>query len=121
MNSTVTELLARCSAANLALSIEGDMLCIDHERPPPADLVEELRRYKPEIMAVLKAPNVISPTTWFAAGVDEPNPERRGLVGYDGGMFLHFCGECGRWGSYGYGCIGANLGRWYCREHRPDR
>jgi hypothetical protein len=33
---------------------------------------------------------------------------------------LHFCVECGRWGTFGYGCTGDNPGRWYCREHRPE-
>jgi hypothetical protein len=35
--------------------------------------------------------------------------------------FLHFCHECGRWGSYGYGVVlrTGKLGRWYCAAHRP--
>jgi hypothetical protein len=51
---------------------------------------------------------------------EQPYPERRGLVERRGRLFLHFCVECGRWGSYGYGETGAKPGRWYCRMHRPD-
>jgi hypothetical protein len=136
MNAIVTELLEQCRAADLALSVEGDMLCIDWNREPPPALIDELRRHKPEIMAALAAmrptviamrPNVIAPAPWVeqAAGAgDTPFEERcldrRGVVERTGGAFLHFCVECGRWGAYGYGVTGDNPGRWYCREHRPD-
>jgi hypothetical protein len=37
-------------------------------------------------------------------------------------VFLHFCVDCGRFGSYGYGIHlrSGQLGRWYCREHPPQ-
>jgi hypothetical protein len=35
------------------------------------------------------------------------------------GIFLHFCIEYGRWGTYGYGATGEKPGRWYCHLHRP--
>jgi hypothetical protein len=54
--------------------------------------------------------SVIAPAHWVggAVGIGEtpfemPCPERRGLVERRGGVFLHFCVECGRWGAYGYG------------------
>jgi hypothetical protein len=56
MNETVAALLERGRAASLSLTIEGDALHVDYERCPPADLIEELRRYKAEIMAALSAP-----------------------------------------------------------------
>jgi hypothetical protein len=64
--------------------------------------------------------NVLSPPNWFATAFNEPCPERRGHVERRGGLFLHFCRECGRWGAYGYDCVGGKPGRWYCGEHRPD-
>ena len=53
-------------------------------------------------------------------GFEEPCADRRGSVERQGGIFLHFCIECGRWGAYGYGATGNNPGRWYCWRHRPD-
>jgi hypothetical protein len=37
------------------------------------------------------------------------------------GMLLHFCAECGAWGSFGSGINlrAGRLGVWYCAEHRP--
>jgi hypothetical protein len=70
---------------------------------------------------------LIAPARWASgfASTNEipfemPCPERRGLVERRDGAFLHFCVECGRWGSYGYGCSSDSPGRWYCREHRPN-
>ena len=53
MNGAVCDLLDRCRAAGLSLAVEGDALHVDFEREPPADLVETLRRHKPEVMAAL--------------------------------------------------------------------
>jgi hypothetical protein len=66
---------------------------------------------------------IISPARWAASdgpGFEEPCSERRGLVERRGGIFLHFCVECGRWGAYGYGATRSHPGRWYCRLHRPE-
>src|SRR5690349_5746169 len=74
-----------------------------------------------------RAAPIISPVRWVAGAeasgeipYEQPCLERRGLVERRGRLFLHFCVECGRWGAYGHGSIGASPGRWYCREHRPD-
>jgi hypothetical protein len=53
LNGAVCDLLDRCRAAGLSLAVEGDALHVDFEREPPADLVETLRRHKPEVMAAL--------------------------------------------------------------------
>ena len=57
-----------------------------------------------------------NPDDWL-----QPNLDRRGLIKQDGGVLLHFCPECGRWGSVGVGVElkRGRLGRWYCAEHRP--
>ena len=51
----------------------------------------------------------------------EPCIARRGRVEARGGLFLHFCVECGAWGAFGYGVNlrADQLGRWYCAAHRP--
>jgi hypothetical protein len=132
VNGAVAELLERCRTAGLALSVEGDSLHIDFESDPPVDLIEEIRSHKPELMAALSsAPletaEVIAPARWVtgaAGNCPEPSFEmpcsaRRGLIERLDGVFLHFCVECGRWGTYGYGATGEKAGRWYCHLHRP--
>jgi hypothetical protein len=73
-------------------------------------------------------PKLIAPASWFERCVppapgepphDQPCPSRRGRIERQGGAFLHFCVVCGAWGAFGYGAVGDQLGRWYCREHRP--
>jgi hypothetical protein len=51
----------------------------------------------------------------------EPCIARRGRVGSRGGLFLHFCVECGAWGAFGYDVNFRTdqLGHWYCAAHRP--
>ena len=128
VSGDVAELLARCRTAGLALLVEDDSLHVDFESDPPVDLIEEIRRHKPEVMAALSsAPletaEVIAPACWVtgAAGnsFEMPCSERRGLIERVHGVFLHFCVECGRWGTYGYGATGEKPGRWYCHLHRP--
>jgi hypothetical protein len=57
--------------------------------------------------------------------VSVPCAARRGrIVGQPGdGAFSHFCVECGAWGAYGFDVSlrAGKLGRWYCRDHRPNR
>ena len=133
MNGAVAELLERCRAAGLALQVEGDALHVDFESDPPFDLIEEIRQHKRAVMAVLSSgrfetAEVVAPARWIAGAAgnclepsfEMPCPARRGLVERRGGVFLHFCVECGRWGTYGYGATGAKPGLWYCRMHRPD-
>ena len=133
MNGAIAELLARCRTAGLALLVEGDLLHVDFESDPPVDLIEEIRQYKPEVMAALSsAPletaEVIAPARWVSgaagnspeASFETPCIERRGLLERRNGIFLHFCVECGRWGTYGYGATSEKPGLWYCRMHRPD-
>jgi hypothetical protein len=132
VNGTVAELLARCRAAGLALLVEGDSLHVDFVSNPPVDLIEEIREHKPEVIAALsnvplETAEVVAPARWFAGAVgncpepsfEMPCSERRGLIERRGGVFLHFCVECGRWGTYGFGATGERAGRWYCRLHRP--
>jgi hypothetical protein len=99
----------------------------------------ECASVRPEFLCIAPAPGfevaavsatsaaVIAPARWVtgAAGncpepsFEMPCSERRGLVERRGGLFLHFCVECGRWGTYGYGATGERAGRWYCHLHRP--
>jgi hypothetical protein len=41
----------------------------------------------------------------------------------ENGVLLHFCVECGRSGPFGFGVSlrRGQLGRWYCRDHRPNK
>ena len=56
-------------------------------------------------------------------GLRQPCAARRGRVEeLPDGSFLHFCAECGAWGSFGYGVNmrAGRPGRWYCAAHRPQ-
>jgi hypothetical protein len=125
---------------------EGDRLILRAGAiPVPAGLVGRVRRAKAELLATLAGgdvkkevatlvePNLVAPPDWFqrvaspAEGeprFDEPCAERRGRIKeLPGPVFLRFCIECGRWGTFGYG---VNLragrpGRWFCATHRPQR
>jgi hypothetical protein len=134
MSHAVTELLARCRTAGLALLVEGDALHVDFESDPLIDLIEDIRQHKLEVISALSSrpvqmAEVIAPARWVVGAANNccseppfemPCPERRGLVQRRDGVFLHFCVECGRWGTYGYGATGARPGSWYCQMHRPD-
>jgi hypothetical protein len=105
-------------------------------RDNPRSFSPESRGFLPPCESASVGPNllytapepapVIAQARWAAgAAVGQPSfetpcPERRGLVERRGGAILHFCVECGRWGTYGYAAIGTKPGRWYCRMHRPD-
>jgi len=77
---------------------------------------------------IAHAPELIAPLfERIPPGEGEPSFEmacaaRRGLVEERGGIFVHFCAECGAWGAFGYG-VGLRVGRlgaWDCAEHRPE-
>jgi len=97
-------------------------------------LVKLLAKYKAEVLAAL-APTtnevgLLAPPQLFGRvtqpaegepGLEQPCAARRGRVQELEGAFLHFCVECGRFAPYGYSARlrAGQLGRWYCREHRP--
>jgi len=129
----IGRLLTRGESAGVVLIVDSDKLHVDCEGDPPPELIEELRRHKAEVMAALSSPRlkmaevIIAPAHWVAGAADNyPEPsfempclERRGLLERRNEIFLHFCVECGRWGTYGYGATGEKPGRWYCHLHRP--
>jgi hypothetical protein len=100
---------------------------------PPAAILDLLSRNKAEVLALLRAradankPLTPTPSSLTGApppepGLEEPCAARRGRVQEINGLLLRFCVECGRFGPFGYG-VGlraGRLGRWYCREHRPQ-
>src|SRR5262245_39984713 len=63
----------------------------------------------------------VAPPTQGEPPYEMPCARRRGRVEDRGGVVLHFCTECGAWGSFGYGVNlrGDRLGYWYCARHRP--
>jgi hypothetical protein len=73
--------------------------------------------------------NLVAPSVWFERtappadgepGYAEPCSKRRGRMEHRDGAFLHFCVQCGAWGSYGYdvGLRAGHPGHWYCSGHR---
>jgi hypothetical protein len=74
---------------------------------------------------------LITPMSWYerAASLrtgepkyDEPFAPRRARLEERNGVLIHFCVVCGAWGMFGYGVnlLSGQLGRWYCRAHRPN-
>lgn len=54
MSRPIAELLDRCRATDLSLTVKGDALHVDFDRDyPPTDLIEEIRQHKPEVIAAL--------------------------------------------------------------------
>jgi hypothetical protein len=53
MSAAVADLLARCQAAGLLLTVENEALHVAFEQEPPGELIEELRQRKPEVMVAL--------------------------------------------------------------------
>jgi hypothetical protein len=126
LSGGVGALLDRCRAAGLSLEVDGDALHIDFELDPPGELIEELRRRKPEVMAVLAGATVIAPAQWFEKDpvgdeppYDQPYLARRGVIRCSAGRFEHFCVVCGAWGGFGFEVTAEEPGHWYCFRHRP--
>jgi hypothetical protein len=79
VSGAVAELLARCQAAGLSLTAEGEALHVDYFDAPPAELVEELRRQKPALLAILGEAAAPAEPPW-----SETEEERAAIVEYDG-------------------------------------
>jgi hypothetical protein len=132
---SATDAIEVARHAGIKLTIDGDDLVLEAPAPPPATVLDLLSRHKAEVVAILAATahdnkllarTPISESVTDSAegepGHEQPCASRRGRVEELDGVFLHFCVECGRFGPFGYGvCLRAGqLGRWYCREHRPQ-
>jgi hypothetical protein len=130
--------LKAARATGITLRIDGDDLVLRAATSPPATVIDLLSRHKAEVLALLAATEyesneskLLTPQVQFKEvtrsaedepGFEQPCAARRGRVEQSGGALLHFCVECGRFGPYGYDVRlrAGQLGRWYCREHRPQ-
>ena len=132
---SASEAIKAARDAGIEVGIDGDNLVLKAPAAPPATILNLLSRHKAEVVAVLAATahdnkllaqTLISESVADSAegepGHEEPCAARRGRVQEKDGVFLHFCVECGRFGPFGYGVRlrAGQLGRWYCREHRPQ-
>jgi hypothetical protein len=93
--------------------------CSPFDRPTPFPPQDDEKNEKRGLA------EVVAPVAWRTKlrnepPFDRPCPERRGRIERRGGLFLHFCAVCGRWGSFGHGVTATGRGRWYCAEHRPQ-
>lgn len=52
---TPHELLQRAHDAGITVDLDGESLYLRAPKPPPADLLEDLRAYKPSLVAALRA------------------------------------------------------------------
>jgi hypothetical protein len=77
MSTPARDLLGRLDAAGVTLALDGTgNLRLKAAAPPPADLLAEARRLKPELLALLSA----EAANGNAAGPLLPLPEIAGLV-----------------------------------------
>ena len=133
---SAAEALQAAQNAGVEIGIDGDDLVLEASAPPPAAVLDLLSRHKAEVLAALAATanevGLLAPPPLFGRvtqpaegepGLEQPCAARRGQTQEVEGAFLHFCVECGAFGAFGYGVsLGAGrLGRWYCREHRPQK
>jgi hypothetical protein len=135
---TALKALKAAHAAGVNLKTDGGFLVLKAATRPSATVVDLLWRHKQEVLALLAAReyesneiNLVRRPPWPPSDRQAPEGEpeleqtcsaRRGRVEETGGVLLHFCIECGRFGPYGYGVRlrAGQLGRWYCHEHRPQ-
>jgi hypothetical protein len=125
-------LLSRAKAAGLRVeAADGKLLIRGPKRAEP--VVKLLVEHKVEVLAALAnttyevnpvAPSPferIIPPVEGEPGLELQCAARRGRVQELGEVFLHFCGECGAYGAFGYGVSlrAGRMGLWYCGEHRP--
>ena len=107
--------------------------CGDAQKPDNTLAASAALAGVPGRVGVFPEPSVIAPAEFSGAAelpqpqdeppYDQPCPTRRGLIERRGGVFLHFCAVCGRWGAFGYGPPSLPVKpaeKWYCGEHRPD-
>jgi hypothetical protein len=106
---------------------------VDRALAPKPDLIVHGSDLPATAEALRIEANLVAPPDWFQRiaspvegepNFDQPCAERRGRIEeLTGRVFLHFCIECGRWGTFGYGVNlrAGRLGEWYCATHRPQR
>jgi len=78
---SATEILREAQSAGVDLRVEGDDLALHAQAPPPADLLQRLARYKPEIVALLRPGR----DGWSAEDWQSHFDERAGIAEFDGG------------------------------------
>jgi len=79
---SAAEALREARTAGIDLRVEGCDLALHAQAPPPADLLQRLARYKPEIVALLRPGR----DGWSAEDWQVYFDERAGIAEFDGGL-----------------------------------
>jgi hypothetical protein len=79
---SAAEILRKARSAGIDLRVEGDDLALHAQAPPPADLLQRLARYKPEIVALLRQGR----DGWSTEDWQVYFDERAGIAEFDGGL-----------------------------------
>jgi hypothetical protein len=79
---TAAEALHAAQAANVRVELEGSDLVLRAPAPPPAAVLDALKRYKPGIVALLRRAR----SNWTAADWEAFFHERAGIAEHDGGL-----------------------------------
>jgi hypothetical protein len=121
------------AVGQLPSSVQNVQIAQNRPPSPPFEHFEHFEQQArlAERVASTTDAELVAPSPWFERVAppfggeplfEKPFAARCGRVEARGGVFLHFCPECGAWGAYGYGVnLGAGrFGRWYCAAHRPQ-
>ena len=76
------EILKAAQGAGIRITADGDDLLLDAKAPPPAPILNALKRHKAEIMALLEQ----DMDGWSAQDWQALFDERAGIAEFDGGM-----------------------------------
>jgi hypothetical protein len=74
--------LREARTAGIEVRVEGDDLALEAQAQPPAEILERLARYKPEIVALLRPGR----DGWSAEDWQAYFDERAGIAEFDGGL-----------------------------------
>jgi hypothetical protein len=79
---TAADALYAARSAHVHVGLEGSDLVLRAAAPPPAAVIDALKRHKPGIVALLRRAR----TDWTAADWEAFFHERAGIAEYDGGL-----------------------------------
>ena len=79
---TAVDALKAARSANVHIGLEGEDLVLRAPAPPPAAVLDALKRHKPGIVALLRRAR----SNWTAADWEAFFHERAGIAEHDGGL-----------------------------------
>jgi hypothetical protein len=106
--SAAQEVCRHLAAIGATIEQAGDRLLLRAgPKPVPADIIRRVREAKADLLILLRQTSGLTFArvidTKGEPGLEQPCAARRGRVQELDRTFLHFCVDCGRFASFGYG------------------